>query len=101
MKISSNSIMRPHAFLVAFVSSTGVGVYMIITRIEFTIIMEQEYVSLSGTIENIIYRNNDNGWTVLELNCVDELVTVVGSIFQVSAGDELNVKGEWVTHSSY
>jgi exodeoxyribonuclease V alpha subunit len=63
--------------------------------------MEQEYVSLSGIIENIIYRNNDNGWTVIELNCVDELVTVVGFIFQVSSGDELKVQGEWVTHSSY
>jgi exodeoxyribonuclease V alpha subunit len=63
--------------------------------------MEEEYVSLAGTIENIIYRNNDNGWTVIELNCEDELITVVGSISQVSAGDELKVQGEWVTHSSY
>jgi exodeoxyribonuclease V alpha subunit len=63
--------------------------------------MEQEYITLSGVIENIVYKNNDNGWTVLELNCEEDLITVVGSLFQVSAGDELKVLGEWVIHSSY
>lgn len=63
--------------------------------------MEQEYITLSGVIENIVYKNNDNGWTVLELSCSEELITVVGSLFQVSAGDELKVLGEWVVHPSY
>lgn len=63
--------------------------------------MGDNLLSLSGTIENIIFRNDDNGWTVFELDNGDELVTAVGLLFQVSAGDEIKVAGHWVNHPSY
>ena len=38
-------------------------------------------MELSGTVESIIYRNTDNGYTVLELlTDDDERVTAVGSL---------------------
>lgn len=56
---------------------------------------------LSGIIENIVFRNEDNGWTVFELDSGDELVTAVGLLFQVSAGDQVKIIGDWVTHPIY
>lgn len=63
--------------------------------------MDQELVTLDGKIESVIFRNESNGWAVLEMDCNDELMTVVGKIFQVSEGEELKVMGEWVNHPSY
>jgi exodeoxyribonuclease V alpha subunit len=63
--------------------------------------MEQELVTLNGTIESIVYRNENNGWTVFELACDDELFTVVGTVFQIAVGEELRAVGEWVNHPSY
>ena len=40
---------------------------------------ENELLELSGTVENIIYKNEENGYTVLRLkNDSGELVAVVG-----------------------
>lgn len=64
-------------------------------------IMEHEFTSISGTVENIVFRNEDNGWTVFEIDSGDELVTAVGLLFQVSAGDTIKIMGEWVNHPSY
>lgn len=63
--------------------------------------MEQEPVTINGRIENIVFRNEENGWTVFELDNGEELITVVGEIFQVSAGEELTLMGEWANHPSY
>lgn len=64
-------------------------------------VMEQELVALSGTVENIVFRNENNGWTVFELDSGEELVTAVGLLFQVSEGDGIKVMGEWVNHPAY
>ena len=63
--------------------------------------MEQDVVTLSGTIESVIFRNESNGWCVFEMSCDDELVTVVGTFFQIQSGEEIRVMGEWVNHPSY
>jgi exodeoxyribonuclease V alpha subunit len=63
--------------------------------------MEQELLELSGTVENIVFRNDNNGWTVFELDSGDELITAVGLLFQVLEGDKISVKGEWVNHPNY
>ena len=33
---------------------------------------------ISGTVEDIKFRNEQNGYTVLEIGCDDELITAVG-----------------------
>ena len=40
--------------------------------------MEKQLTVLSGTVETVIYANEDTGFTVLELNNGKELITVVG-----------------------
>ena len=54
---------------------------------------EQTLYEMSGAVERMIYRNEKNQYTVLELDNGEELVTVVGCLPFVSAGEELKVIG--------
>ena len=62
---------------------------------------ERDWSQLDGTVENIVFRNAGNYFTVLELNTADELVTVVGELPEVCAGEELRLRGSWQTHPSF
>ena len=61
-------------------------------------------VEISGTVENVVFRNDDNGYTVLSVRPADELsstVTVTGTVAAVWVGEELTAKGRWVTHPQF
>lgn len=61
---------------------------------------ENELLELTGTVENIIYKNEENGYTVLRLkNDSGELVTVVGCFPYAAAGESMIISGNWMTHS--
>ena len=49
---------------------------------------------ISGVVNSIIYRNTENGWTVLEL-CPDEgeKLTVVGALPLANVGERLELTG--------
>lgn len=63
--------------------------------------MEAELVEISGQVEDVIFRKEENGFTVLELSTEDEYVTVVGVLPEVAAGEELRLRGNWVTHPTF
>ena len=56
---------------------------------------------LSGYVEHIVYRNEDNGYTVLELVDKGKEHTVVGCFPQVSEGEYLEVTGTEKKHPLY
>jgi len=57
---------------------------------------------LYGTVSAIIFQNPENGYTVLRLRSQDgELVTVVGTVPMVAAGERLSVTGRWISHATY
>lgn len=57
---------------------------------------------LSGTVERVVFRNPDNGWTVLDLISTEEtLEKVVGTFADVHVGEELFMNGEWVEHPQF
>lgn len=60
-------------------------------------------VSLEGTVENIIYSNADNGYTVLDLSCEesDDIVTACGIMPGTGVGDRMKLVGEWSHHKNY
>lgn len=62
---------------------------------------EKEQEQLTGTVEDIVFRNSDSGFTVLELATEDELVTVVGEVLDLSVGERLTVSGVFGTHPTY
>lgn len=57
---------------------------------------------VSGIIENIIYKNSENGYTVLELFAEkSRLITVSGKFPIVGIGESLELEGEFKMHPEY
>ncbi|MBQ7327814.1 MAG: ATP-dependent RecD-like DNA helicase [Clostridia bacterium] len=52
-------------------------------------------MALVGTIENIVYRNDENGYTVANLEVDDTLVTVVGKFIDVKIGSMVTLNGKY------
>ena len=64
--------------------------------------MEKEPLyEVTGTVEHIVFRNEKNQYTVLELSCGDGLVTVVGTFPFISPGEELHIYGTWSSHPTF
>ena len=62
---------------------------------------EKELIKLSGTVETIVYKNQSNGYVILELDSDNTLITVVGEIGNVDEGEELYLEGEYVNNPKY
>ena len=63
---------------------------------------KNEIETLSGTVEGIIYSNEENGYTILEMSLEKgELVTAVGIMPYVGEGETLKVYGKWVHNPKY
>ncbi len=58
-------------------------------------------MELEGIVENIIFNNKINNYTVLKLKTEDGEITAVGYLKDVRVGDSLKVKGEIVYHEKY
>lgn len=56
---------------------------------------------IQGYVEHIVFRNEDNGYTVFNLTNEDGELTCVGTFPYISEGELLEVSGEYVTHSVY
>ncbi len=62
---------------------------------------EKQLQKISGTVEDIIYKNASNGYTILDLDMNGTLTTVVGEIGNVDEGEELILEGEYVNNPKY
>jgi len=61
-----------------------------------------ERCTVEGTVQNIIFQNEENGYTVLALVTDEgEAITVVGCIPFAAAGESMTITGVWVNHPSY
>ena len=68
----------------------------------YEVIDENGISMLEGSVEGIIYSNEENGYTILEL-VIDknELVTAVGIMPYVGEGESLKIYGKWVHNPKY
>ena len=57
--------------------------------------------TICGYVENIVYRNEDNGYTVFNIETDDGETTCVGSFNFINEGELLELKGEFVDHNVY
>ena len=63
---------------------------------------EKELDLLEGTVDSVIFRSEEDGYTVLRLTVGDrEPVTVVGCMPGAAPGEGLAVHGAWGRHASY
>jgi len=59
-------------------------------------------IELQGKVENIVYKNDTNDYTVLEISDNDNnLITAVGIISALSEGEVVTLKGQWVYHREF
>lgn len=56
---------------------------------------------VKGYVDHIVFRNEDNGYTVFHLTNEDGEVTCVGTFPYVHEGEMLEVSGEYTSHNIY
>jgi exodeoxyribonuclease V alpha subunit len=56
---------------------------------------------INGVIEDVIYRNEDNGYTVVNVSSKNELITAVGKFPIVNEGQNVSLDGTYVKNSKY
>ena len=62
---------------------------------------EQELEQLEGTVEDIIYENADNGYTVFEVSGGGALTVVCGVVGELHAGESVICRGKFENHATY
>ena len=63
---------------------------------------EQGLLRLTGSIEHVIYSNEENGFAICDLGTdTDDLVTITGILPYVGEGDMVTVYGRWVHNPKY
>ncbi len=63
--------------------------------------METAADVINGVVEGIVYRNAENGYSVLDISHDGKLITAVGALSCVDVGEELSMRGEWVVHPTF
>ena len=56
---------------------------------------------IEGYVEHIVYRNEENGYTVLNLTVDGSEVTCVGTFQSVHEGEYMEAEGEYTEHPTY
>ena len=62
---------------------------------------KESLTQLKGTVEHIIYANEDNGYTVMDFGLEDDVITACGILPYVTDGDSLILWGNWVHNPKY
>ncbi|MEI7901234.1 MAG: ATP-dependent RecD-like DNA helicase [bacterium] len=63
--------------------------------------------TVSGTVESIVYRNDESGYTVCTVKTQggirkrEEFITLVGTCAAIWEGEELHAEGQWIRHPSH
>lgn len=56
---------------------------------------------LEGIISTIIYRNDANGFTVMELECDEQLIIAMVNAPLLGEGEQVMLSGGWTVHKEY
>jgi exodeoxyribonuclease V alpha subunit len=56
---------------------------------------------IQGTVEDIVFHNEENGYIIAHINDSKEHITVVGVVPYIIEGQNLKLSGEWVNHPQF
>ena len=56
---------------------------------------------LEATVEGTVFRNEENGYSVLTVRSGRSEVTVIGTLPELSPGEQAVFSGEWTEHRTY
>ncbi len=63
---------------------------------------DQEYVEIVGTVEHIVYANEETGYTVCDISVGEaELYTIVGIMPYLAEGEIIKALGNWQIHQNF
>ena len=57
--------------------------------------------TIEGTVEDIVYSNYANGYTVCVIDAGGDMVTATGHMPYLSEGESVKLSGSWTTHPEY
>ncbi len=63
--------------------------------------MDEKPLHIEGTVENILYRNEMNGYAVVDIDAGGELITAVGELGDVEEGEGLILEGQYINHKKF
>lgn len=63
--------------------------------------MQPQLEELIGIVEDVTYRREDTGFTVIELLADDDYVTVVGILPEMTQGERVRLQGSWAFHATF
>ena len=63
--------------------------------------IQLETETVTGYVDHIIYRNAENGYTVLVLVVNEEELTCVGTFSDIAEGENIEAHGEYTEHATY
>lgn len=58
-------------------------------------------VNIEGYVEHIVFRNQDNGYTVMNVTSDGEEITCVGTLHYIGEGEYIDMQGEYISHPVY
>ena len=58
-------------------------------------------MKISGCVEDIIFKNSDNGYTVLNIDYEGSLLTCVGKCLNVNVGEDVQLEGQFVKNNRF
>ncbi|MBQ2615181.1 MAG: ATP-dependent RecD-like DNA helicase [Clostridia bacterium] len=58
-------------------------------------------LQIEGMVEEVIYENPENGYTVCDISSGGQLITLTGYMPNLTEGETILVHGQWVTHVEY
>ncbi len=56
---------------------------------------------ITGVVEEVTFQNESNGWTVIDLSANNELLTAVGVMLGINAGETVTLTGTYTVHPSF
>lgn len=63
---------------------------------------DREYVTVEGSVEHVVYHNEENGYTVCEVATdAGDLITAVGTLPFLGEGEQIKLLGNYEIHGSY
>lgn len=60
-----------------------------------------EYQQITGVVEDVVFYNSENSFTVLDVSSGGELFTAVGTLPEITAGEKVVLTGTWDMHQSF
>ncbi|MDR1570389.1 MAG: ATP-dependent RecD-like DNA helicase [Oscillospiraceae bacterium] len=57
--------------------------------------------TIEAQVDEVVFHNNENGFTVLSIRCGDKRVSAVGTLPVLTMGESVTLTGEWQEHSQY